>query len=114
MLTDSAAIAAAERLKATAGARVHRLGEPDEITEDAMPRKASTESKPAPAEAPKKRGRKPGVKYAKKASAPASGPKFGVFDDGSVTLALPGCKGHLIPQEAREFVAFLAKIGVKA
>lgn len=104
----SAAIAAAERLKAQAGARVHRLGEPDELTEDSMPRKSSAEPT---ADAPKKRGRKPGQKSAPR---PANGPRFGVFDDGSVTLELPGCKGHLVPQEAREFVAFLAKIGVKA
>lgn len=114
MMTDSAAIAAAERLKANASARVHRLGEPDELTEDTMPRKASTEPKPEPAEAPKKRGRKPGVKYSKKASAPASGPKFGVFDNGSVTLALPGCKGSMSPSEAREFLGFLKRIGVQA
>lgn len=107
MLTDTAAIAAAERLKAQAGARVHRLGEPDELQEDSMPRKSSTEPKTEPAPEPKKRGRKPGQRA-------QNGPRFGVFDDGSVTLELPGCKGHLVPQEAREFVAFLAKIGVKA
>lgn len=111
MMTDSAAIAAAERLKANAAARVHRLGEPDELTEDIMPRRAITEP---PAEAPKKRGRKPGVKYAKKTSAPASCPRFGVFDDGSVTLALPGCKGSMSPDETREFVGFLKRIGVQA
>lgn len=114
MMTDAAAIAAAERLRASAGARVHRLGEPDELMEEAMPRKASTEPKPDADPTPKKRGRRPGVKYAKKAAPPTSGPRFGVFDDGSVTLNLAGCKGQLVPQEAREFVSFLAKIGVKA
>lgn len=108
MLTDTAAIAAAERLKAQAGARVHRLGQPDELQEDSMPRKAST--KPT-AEGPKKRGRKPGQKAAPR---PANGPRFGVFDDGSVTLNLPSCKGTIVPQEAREFLSFLAKIGFKA
>lgn len=142
MLTDTAAIAAAERLKAQAGARVHRLGQPEELTEDSMPRGVYDRSESAkairsvgreikkkiansdlaspPKASPgttKKRGRKPGVKYAKKAKLVmehVSGPKFGVFDDGSVTLNLPGCKGTIVPQEAREFLSFLAKIGVKA
>lgn len=129
MLTDNAAIAAAERIRSKAGARVHRLGEPDELKEETMPKKASTEPKPEAPAIPKKRGRPA------KAKAPADippvsnavrtrkyriaetnpkAPRFGVFDDGSVTLALPGCKGQMVPQEAREFVAFLAKIGVKA
>lgn len=107
------AVEAAHRIRAQTGARVHRLGEPDEITEDAMPRKASTEPKVEASPGPKKRGRKPGSTSAKKA-APTTGPRFGVFDDGSVTLNLPGCKGQMIPQEAREFVGFLAKIGVKS
>ena len=107
-----AAIEAASRIRSQAGARVHRLGERDELTEDSMPRKASTEPKAEPTEAPKKRGRKPGVTYAKPAA--TNGPRFGVFDDGSVTLNLPGCKGTIVPQEAREFLGFLAKIGVKA
>lgn len=114
---SSAAIAAAERIRARAGARVHRLGEPDELKEEAMPKKPTEPApylrklakmdplpKHPPGESPKKRGRKPR----------SDGPKFGVFDDGSVTLSLPGCKGQMVPQEAREFVAFLAKIGVKA
>lgn len=120
MLEPTAAIAAAERIRSRVGARVHRLGQPDEITEDAMPRKASTEPKVVkvtkitdPIGGPKKRGRKPGSTNAKKA-APTTGPRFGVFDDGSVALNLPSCKGQMIPQEAREFIGFLAKIGVKA
>lgn len=118
---SSAAIAAAERIRAQAGARVHRLGEPDELTEEAMPRGVYDRKKPADkpaksepkADAPPKakRVRKPGAKIAMEH---VPGPRFGVFDDGSVTLSLPGCKGQLVPQEAREFVAFLAKIGVKA
>lgn len=128
MLTDAAAIAAAERIKAQAGARVHRLGEPDELTEDTMPRKASTEPKPE-TPATKKRGRPakakappdlPPVSNAVRtrkyriAETNPKGPRFGVFDDGSVTLALPGCKGQMVPEEARDLVAFLAKLGVKA
>lgn len=122
MLTDAAAIAAAERIKAQAGAiRAHRLGEPDELTEEAMPRKASTEPKPEPTTR-KKRGRPAKAKPEKPARKPrqklvmehVAGPRFGVFDDGSVTLALPGCKGQMVPEEARDLVAFLAKLGVKA
>lgn len=112
MLEPTAAIAAAERIRSRVGSRVHRLGQPDEITEDAMPRKASTEPKVEAATAPRKRGRKPGSTNAKKPA--PTGARFGVFDDGSVTLNLPSCKGQMIPQEAREFVGFLAKIGVKA
>lgn len=109
MITQTTdAIAAAERIRARAPVRAHRLGQPDELQEDSMPRKASTEPT---AEGPKKRGRKPGQKAAPR---PANGPRFGVFDDGSVTLNLAGCKGQLVPQEAREFLSFLAKIGVKA
>lgn len=112
---DAAAIAAAYRIREKAGARVHRLGEPEELKEDIMPKKASTEPtivkvKVPVSTGPKKRGRKPGVKYATK----AAGPRFGVFDDGSVTVNLAACKGQIAPDEAREFLAFLAKIGVKA
>lgn len=63
--------------------------------------------------APKKRGMKPGVTY-KSARVTASGPIFGVFDDGSVTLALPKCTGNLGPEEVRQFLDFLKRIGVKA
>lgn len=112
MLEPTAAIAAAERIRSRVGARVHRLGQPDEITEDAMPRKASTEQKPEPKPEPKKRGRKPGSTNAKK-PARAVGPTFGVFDDGSVTLALPDCKGKMNPEEVAAFTGFLKRIGVK-
>lgn len=130
---DPAAVAAAERIRAQAGARVHRLGEPDELTEEAMPRgvydrtkKASKPAEPNPdAEAKpakKKPGRKAKAKPEKAARKPraklvtehVAGPRFGVFDDGSVTLNLPECKGQIAPVEAREFLGFLAKIGVKA
>lgn len=73
------------------------------------------------AEAPKKRGRPAKAKPAEMfnpafviADERPTGPRFGVFDDGSVTLKLPDCKGQIAPQEAREFLSFLAKIGVKA
>ena len=121
-----AAIEAASRIRSQAGARVHRLGEPDELTQEATmptgiyPRKKKAESSPTeptegaakPAKA--KPGRKPKAKAAKLVMEHVPGPRFGVFDDGSVTLNLPGCKGTIVPQEAREFLGFLAKIGVKA
>jgi hypothetical protein len=106
---DSAAIAAAERLKAYAGARVHRLGEPDELQEEGMPRA----KKEAPAET------KPKRTYTKRADAPKAAPRsngkprFGVFDDGSVTIILPEFKGSMSPEEARQFITFLGKIGIK-
>ncbi len=111
---DSAAIAAAERIRAQAGARVHRLGSPEELTEEAaMPRgvynrekKLDTVTAKPPAEPAKKRGRKPGSKA-------AAVPRFGVFDDGSISIILPKFSGNLSAEEARQFVAFLGKIGVK-
>ena len=119
---DPAVIEAAQRMRERATIRAHRLGHPDELKEDAMPKKASTEPKVVkvtkitdPIVEPKKRGRKPGVTYAKKPAAiPSTGPRFGVFDDGSVTLNLPACKGQIAPTEARQFLDFLGKIGVKA
>lgn len=147
-MPDAAAIEAAERIRSRAAAiRAHRLGQPDELTEDIMPKKASTEPKVEAKPEPKKRGRKPGVKVATKAtpaethqflrtvkeinsekmiakslrdsnanrkSKPATGPRFGVFDDGAVELRLPKCSGSLEATEARELVEFLGKLGVKA
>lgn len=116
---NPAALEAASRMRTQMAPRTHRLGEPEEIQEDTMPtgqyvRKPKASATPAAepeAKAePRKRGRKAKVKP-QAASQPA---RFGVFDDGSVTLNLPACKGQLVPQEAREFLAFLARIGVKA
>lgn len=108
MLNDHAAIEAAERIRAQAGARVHRLGEPDELTEEAMPRghyeRKKTAAKPAEttpepeAPAKKKPGRKPGVKPSKpveKAEArprakvvtqPVPAPIFSVDSIGAVLI----------------------------
>lgn len=160
--TDQAAIvAAAERIRAQAAAiRAHRLGEPDELKEEAMPRGVYDRKKPAAAAAaaePKPEAetkparKKPGRKAAPKAAAalkPEAKPKkggkgrtikirlpipykfnpalnaastpeaprarFGVFDDGSVKICLPGCVGILEPEQAREFIGFLKRIGVPA
>ena len=147
-MQDAAAVAAAERIKAQAGARVHRLGQPEELKEDAMPRKPGTEPNIVKVKVPvsmdpdypKNRGRPPKSKgdgyppdvqkavdemlkappsigtdpraLVKKAT-PRSLPRFGVFDDGSISINLPGCKGRIASDEAREFVAFLGKIGVR-
>lgn len=113
MLIDPAAVAAAERIRAQTGARVHRLGHPDELQEDAMPKKASTEPKADPAPAPKKRGRKPRDPNAAPAARKSKVPRFGVFDDGSVMIELPNCAGQMNPDEVAEFTGFLKRIGVK-
>lgn len=114
VMPDAAAIEAAERIRSRAAAiRAHRLGQPDELTEDIMPKKASTEPKAEAKPQPKKRGRKPGTTIAKK-PAKSAGPRFGVFDDGAVELRLPKCSGSLEATEARELVEFLGKLGVKA
>lgn len=105
MLTDPAAVAAAERIRAQAGARVHRLGEPDELTEDAMPKgqydrtkaaKKPAEPKTEPEAPPaKKPGRKPRAmasipvekseaKPRAKATTPA--PIFSVDSTGAVLI----------------------------
>lgn len=111
MMQDAAAVAAAERIKAQAGARVHRLGQPEELKEDAMPKpKAEPAKKPADEPQPVAKKRK----YVRRAPAAGEGAaRFGVFDDGSVKISLPGCAGTLGPEEAREFVGFLKRIGVK-
>ncbi len=120
--TDQAAIAAAARIREKAGARVHRLGEDEETEQEApMPtgvyeRKRKAQATPA-AESPptpKKRGRKPGLK-APKAQRPQGSaiPRFGVFDDGSVSIIVPKFSGTLTAEEAAQFVGFLRKIGVK-
>lgn len=95
--STEAAVAAAERLKAQAGARVHRLGQPDELHEETTmptgiyPRKPKAE-KPAettPEAAPaKKRGPKPKAdKPAAKTAKPAIGaPIFSVDSTGAILI----------------------------
>lgn len=111
--TSSAAIAAAERLKAQAGARVHRLCEPDELQEDSMPRKSSTEPKPEAPAIPKKRGRPAKAKAEGAKPRKSAAPRFGVFDDGSVMIELPHCAGQMNPAEVQQFTGFLKRIGVE-
>ncbi len=116
-LTDQAAIAAAARIREKTGARVHRLGEDDETEQEApMPtgvyeRKKKADAVPAVAELVKKRVRKSRAK-----APPTQGaaiPRFGVFDDGSVSIIVPKFSGTLTADEAAQFVGFLRKIGVK-
>ena len=45
---------------------------------------------------------------------PASGPRFGVFEDGTIELKLPGCSGTIAAEDARGLVGFLRRIGVEA
>ena len=66
-------------------------------------------------EAKAAKAKKPAAK-AKAPAAPkarATGPRFGVFEDGTVELRLASCAGIIAPTEAREFLAFLKRIGVE-
>lgn len=80
------------------------------------PRKKRAE-KPAaapknkPAKTRKNRGEGKGTG---KRKASATGPRFGVFEDGSVEIRLASCAGIIAPDDARELVAFMGRIGVKA
>lgn len=44
------------------------------------------------------------------APAPSVVRRFGVFDDGSVEVELPGCKGSMSGEEASELVAFIQRL----
>lgn len=46
--------------------------------------------------------------------AAASGPRFGVFEDGTIEVRLPSCSGVVGTDDARALVGFLRKIGVDA
>ncbi|MBL0142638.1 MAG: hypothetical protein IPP91_11195 [Betaproteobacteria bacterium] len=45
---------------------------------------------------------------------PASAPRFGVFDDGTIELRLPGCTGTIGTDDAKELVGFMRLIGIEA
>ncbi len=67
------------------------------------------EAAPSPkAEKPAKVGRKP------RAAKPMSGPRFGVFDDGTIELRLASCTGLVGTEDARALVQFLRQIGIEA
>jgi hypothetical protein len=134
-MTLSAAELKAQPVKpSTRGRAVHLLGEPDETTPavdekghvlptitpflaggakgetitpkgDFMPR--GKRSNAEPIDEPLKR-KKPGPKPGAKRKARAIAvPRFGVFEDGSVQVNLPGCTGMLAPDEAQALVAFI-------
>lgn len=101
-------IVGAQRVHGYAGSRCEQ---PNQHTtkENEMarekPRKARTAeaSTPTAAEAvPRKRN------YTRRAAAqPAEGPRFGVFDDGSLVLSTAKCKGSLTPSEVRDLAKFI-------
>lgn len=125
--TTATVLEAAARIRASAPVRAHRIGKPDEylpptIQENPMPRgvydrtkaaakpkeKPEASSPPPGAEKPAKVGRKP-----RAAKAPTSA-RFGVFDDGTIELRLPGCTGLVGTEDARALVKFLRQIGIEA
>lgn len=81
-------------------------GETHEDEEEPMPRKAK--AKPtATEEEPKKRA----YRKRSKAFAPStSGRRFGVWDDGTVEVALPKCAGTIAPTDAAELVDFINRL----
>lgn len=105
----------------TRSVRLLTVAEPEE---NPVPRtKSKPEAKPEKAAAPaakekpqkrkytrrnvkRKPGPKPGRKPAPKAS--SREPRFGVFDDGSVRINLPRCKGDIAPGDARDLLAFMS------
>lgn len=104
--------------------RAHRM-DGDITEENPMPTgvyprkpKATPAAKPeAPAKVRKPRAKakakaEPKVR-AKAAQKATTGPRFGVFEDGTVELRLASCTGIIAPTEAREFLAFLKRIGVE-
>ncbi len=102
-----------------------RLHNPMTANED-FPKKMSaqqTKKEPEATPAPKRRGRPPKAQRAPvakkraKAAAPIAQPlggAFGVYDDGSVHIQTPDCKGRLSPEQAKRLKAFLDRLGVKA
>ena len=65
----------------------------------------------APPPLPKKRRRAAVTRApAKRNGGP---PRFGVFDDGSVAIELPNCKGRLTGEEARVLVEFVQRLGAR-
>ena len=101
------------------GATSRSVTEPPEAKENPMPTGVYLrKKKPAVVKicaAETARAKKPAamVKPKAPAKARATGPRFGVFEDGTVELRLASCAGIIAPTEAREFLAFLKRIGVE-
>ena len=82
--------------------------------------KVAPAEKPAPVarkalRATKKHPEGNGLRAKRKAQqAPADGPRFGVFEDGTIELKLPSCTGVVGTDDARALVGFLRKIGIDA
>jgi hypothetical protein len=94
--------------------RVHRLDGPGETEEGdketTVPRiKKATEATPPAAKAPgKRRGPKPGSKREKAIDGVEA--VFGVYEDGSVVINAPDCKGRLDHALADRLVKFIGKL----
>lgn len=129
---DPAVIEAAQRIREKATIRAHRLGHPDELKEESMPRSiyerkkvaekpAATEPK-SDAPSKKKPGRKPKAKpevkatKAGKAAPRKTGPQaiFAVDSTGAIAIRRGDFGMELSPGEAQQFVGFLRKIGIPA
>jgi hypothetical protein len=94
--------------------------------ETPMPRpKAATPSAPAPAPAAPVAAApdKPRRKYTRRASdkpaasaapTPPQSARFGIFDDGTVTVNLPTCQGVIGTDDARALLTFMQRLGVGA
>jgi hypothetical protein len=64
-----------------------------------------TPTEPKAAKAPKRR--KAPIRAARKARTQATEPQFGVFNDGSVQINVPACKGALTRDEASALLGFI-------
>lgn len=88
--------------------------EPEELMPTGVyPRKPKAEKEATePAAKPaKKKAKAPAAKVKPKApQKPASGPRFGVFEDGTVELRLAGCKGMIAPDDAAALHDFIARL----
>lgn len=81
------------------------------------PRASKVEAKPEarPAKARTKRPEGKGPRVTRKSrQRPADGARFGVFEDGTIRLNLPSCTGIVGPDDARDLVGFLKRIGIDA
>lgn len=102
-------IVGAKRVFGYAGSRCeqpnqHSTHKENEMARTKAPkaRTAEPSSTPSTEEPTRKR------KYARRAaSQSAAGPRFGVFDDGSLVLSAAKCKGTLTPSEVRDLAKFI-------
>lgn len=101
--------------------RAHRMDgditEENPIPTGVYPRKpkATPAAKPeAPAKVRKPRAKAKAKAEPKVRAKAATGPRFGVFEDGTVELKLPTCSGVVGPDDARALVGFLKRIGIDA